>query len=151
MISNREPAESRSERLDTIIKFRAPQSLLDRLKQIAVLRRRRKVSDLLRVVLEDYADAQAPAAHEPVKEEGHRHGEKVWNAKFREEDISRIFERVKAGETMASIARDYKVGRSAIWMVVHGHRWAHLGIEAIPPSERRRRMRNGCLQPEYMI
>lgn len=55
-------------------------------------------------------------------------GEKSKNAKLTEEAVRRIFERATNGERYREIRREFGVSLSLIHGIVHGYRWAHLGL-----------------------
>lgn len=54
------------------------------------------------------------------------HGERHWHTQFTTADVIAIRQRYAAGESIAALARAYKVYPSAIWKIVHRKRWQHV-------------------------
>lgn len=53
-------------------------------------------------------------------------GESNPNAILTEGDVVEIKARRAEGESLAVIARDFPVSKQTIWMIVRGHKWAHV-------------------------
>jgi hypothetical protein len=56
----------------------------------------------------------------------HVHGEDHPDSKLTEADVREIVERLRAGETQASIGRLYGVTQRVIWQIASGGRWKHV-------------------------
>jgi hypothetical protein len=56
-------------------------------------------------------------------------GEKHWNSKLTDQDVSEILDLCRQGVSLRSIARLYAVDKSTIRRIVNGERWKHVEIE----------------------
>jgi DNA invertase Pin-like site-specific DNA recombinase len=63
-----------------------------------------------------------------------KRGSQRHSSKLTEEDIPIILQRIERGESLASVARAYGVGRTTIADIWHGRRWTH-----VERPQRRRR------------
>jgi group I intron endonuclease len=54
-------------------------------------------------------------------------GEKSWRAKVTEDDVLAIRERAANGESYASIATDFPIGKNGIISICHRNNWKHVG------------------------
>lgn len=64
----------------------------------------------------------------------HNRGELNGSAKLKRSDVPEIRRRTAAGESQSSIARRYGVSRMAIWKIVEGKSWTHVGQTEQEPN-----------------
>ncbi len=60
-----------------------------------------------------------------------RQGSGKPSARLTEEDIPAIILRIRSGDTIGQVARDYGVGRTAISDIWHGKKWKHVPRPAV--------------------
>lgn len=59
----------------------------------------------------------------------HRRGQKLWNSKFTENQVKEIKQRLKKGESVTIIAKDYSVTKGTISHIKNGRNWKHIQVE----------------------
>lgn len=63
---------------------------------------------------------------------GNHCGSKQWSAKLKEANIPIIRKRLKSGESQTSIAKNFGVSPTTIWMIENGARWSK-AVPIMPP------------------